>query len=119
MVVFRSPAAQSLSSKAFMKKTMKLSNKDIIGSGGFGTVYRLAVDDKTAFAVKRLNKGNKDTDRGFERELHAMGDIKHRNIVSLHGYYIAAQFNLLIYELMPNGSLDTLLHGDLQLFLPI
>ncbi|RWW63488.1 hypothetical protein BHE74_00029326 [Ensete ventricosum] len=111
MVVFRSPAAQSLSSKAFMKKTMKLSNKDIIGSGGFGTVYKLTVDDKTAFAVKRLNKGNKDTDRGFERELHAMGDIKHRNIVNLHGYYIAAQFNLLIYELMPNGSLDTLLHG--------
>ncbi|CAL9058701.1 unnamed protein product, partial [Musa banksii] len=111
MVVFRSPAAQSLSSKAFMKKTMKLSNKDIIGSGGFGTVYRLTVDEKTAFAVKRLNKGNKDTDRGFERELQAMGDIKHRNIVSLHGFYIAAQFNLLIYELMPNGSLDTLLHG--------
>ncbi|WOL02244.1 hypothetical protein Cni_G10963 [Canna indica] len=111
VVVFRSPATQSLSSKAFMKKTMKLSNKNIIGSGGYGTVYRLSVDDNTAFAVKRLNKGNKDTERGFERELDAMGDIKHRNIVSLYGYYIAPQFNLLIYELMPHGSLDTLLHG--------
>ncbi|KAG6475328.1 receptor-like serine/threonine-protein kinase At1g78530 [Zingiber officinale] len=114
MVIFRSPATQSLSSKAFMKKTMKLSNKDIIGSGGFGTVYRLTVDENTAFAVKRLNKGSKDIDSGFERELDAMGDIKHRNIVCLHGYYIAPQFNLLIYELMPNGNLDSFLHGKLS-----
>ncbi|XP_026658883.2 receptor-like serine/threonine-protein kinase At1g78530 isoform X3 [Phoenix dactylifera] len=112
MVMFRSPTTQSLTSKTFMKMTMKLSNKDIIGSGGYGTVYRLIIDDNSAFAVKRLNKGNTDRDRGFERELNAMGDIKHRNIVTLHGYYIAPQFNLLIYELMPNGSLDALLHGN-------
>lgn len=111
MVMFRSQTTQSLSSKAFMKKTMKLTNKDIIGSGGYGTVYRLEIDEKTVFAVKRLNKGHAERDRGFERELEAMGDIKHRNIVPLHGYYVAPQFNLLIYELMPNGSLDTLLHG--------
>ncbi|XP_019704953.1 receptor-like serine/threonine-protein kinase At1g78530 [Elaeis guineensis] len=111
MVMFRSPTTRSLTSKAFMKKTMRLSNKDIIGSGGYGTVYRLIIDDNSAFAVKKLNKGNTDRDHGFERELNAMGDIKHRNIVTLHGYYIAPQFNLLIYELMPNGSLDVLLHG--------
>lgn len=40
-----------------------------------------------------------------------MGDIKHRNIVTLHGYYTAPHYNLLIYELMPNGSLDAVLHG--------
>jgi len=112
MVLFRSPATQSLSSKAFMKKTMKLTNKDIIGSGGYGTVYRLVINETTAFAVKRLNKGHAERDRGFERELDAMGDIKHRNIVTLHGYYIAPQFNLLIYELMPNGSLDVFLHSN-------
>ncbi|PKA62489.1 Receptor-like serine/threonine-protein kinase [Apostasia shenzhenica] len=110
MVMFISPMTQALSSKAFMKKTMKLTNKDIIGSGGYGTVYKLVVDENTAFAVKRLNKGNCDKDLGFERELNAMGDIKHRNIVTLHGFYIAQQFNLLIYELMPNGSLDARLH---------
>lgn len=112
MVMFRSPATQSLSSKAFMKKTMTLTNKDIIGAGGFGTVYRLVIDESTAFAVKRLNKGHAERDSGFERELHAMGDIKHRNIVMLHGYYLAHQFNLLIYELMPNGSLDMFLHSN-------
>lgn len=115
MVVFRSSATQSLTSKAFMKKTMKLTNKDIIGSGGYGTVYRLVLDHNTAFAVKKLNKGSSDRDRGFERELEAMGDIKHRNIVVLHGYCMTAQYNLLIYELMPNGSLDAMLHGKSNL----
>nr|POE80592.1 receptor-like serine/threonine-protein kinase [Quercus suber] len=109
-VMFRFPMMQSLPSDAFLKKRLKLSNKDIIGSGGYGTVYRLTINESTAFAVKRLNKGTADRDRGFERKLEAMGDIKHRNIVTLHGYYTAPHYNLLIYELMPNGSPDTLLH---------
>jgi serine/threonine protein kinase len=111
MVIFRSTITQSLNAKSLMKMTMRLSNKDIIGSGGHGTVYRLRIDDSTAFAVKKLNKGSTEIDRGFERELVAMGDIKHQNIVCLHGYYIAPQFNLLIYEFMHNGSLDCFLHG--------
>ncbi|GMN64507.1 hypothetical protein TIFTF001_033583 [Ficus carica] len=111
MVMFKSSTMKSLKSNVFVKKTMKLSNKDIIGSGGYGTVYKLMLDESTAFAVKRLNRGTAERDRGFERELEAMGDIKHRNIVTLHGYYTAPHFNLLIYELMPNGSLDTFIHG--------
>ncbi|PON98571.1 Serine/threonine protein kinase [Trema orientale] len=111
IVMFRSQVMQSLKSNTLLKKTLKLSNKDIIGCGGYGTVYKLMVDESTAFAVKRLNRGTADRDRGFERELEAMGDIKHRNIVTLYGYYTAPHYNLLIYELMPNGSLDAFLHG--------
>ncbi|KAL6850271.1 hypothetical protein ACP4OV_020898 [Aristida adscensionis] len=111
MVIFRSAAMQSLSPKSFLGLIMGLSSKDVIGAGGYGTVYRLRVGDKAAFAVKKLSRGTAEMDRGFERELDAMGDIKHRNIVPLCGYYAAPHFNLLIYELMPNGSLDALLHG--------
>ncbi|KAE8707834.1 Receptor-like serine/threonine-protein kinase [Hibiscus syriacus] len=110
-MVFRSPLLQSLTSDVFLKKTLKLSNKDIVGTGGYGTVYRLTVNKTTAFAVKRLKRGTADRERGFERELEAMGDIKHRNIVTLHGYCTTPHYNLLIYELMPNGSLDSFLHG--------
>lgn len=109
--MFKSPATKSLKSDAFLKKTLKLNNKDIIGSGGHGTVYKLALSDSVTFAVKRLNRGSAERDQGFERELEAMGDIKHRNIVTLHGYYTAPHYNLLIYELMPNGSLYAYLHG--------
>ncbi|KAF6134541.1 hypothetical protein GIB67_022281 [Kingdonia uniflora] len=111
MVMFRSQMMQYLTADVFLKKTLRLTNKDIIGSGGYGTVYRLNIDDTTFFAVKKLNRGSADRDRGFERELKAMGDIKHRNIVTLHGYYTAPHYNLLIYDLMRNGSLDTWLHG--------
>ncbi|PAN33134.1 hypothetical protein PAHAL_5G539900 [Panicum hallii] len=120
MVIFRSAGGktlQSLSPKSFLGMLMGLSSKDVIGAGGYGTVYRLRLglggdNNKAAaaFAVKRLNRGSAEMDRGFERELDTMGDIKHRNIVPLCGYYAAPHFNLLIYELMPNGSLDALLH---------
>ncbi|KAK3009348.1 hypothetical protein RJ639_013084 [Escallonia herrerae] len=113
LVMFRSPKMKSLKYSMFLKKTMKLSNKDRIGSGGYGTVYRLTISESVSFAVKRLNRGSAEQDRGFERELEAMGDIKHRNIVTLHGYYTAPHYNLLIYELMPNGSLDAVLHSKL------
>ncbi|KAL8510069.1 hypothetical protein ACS0TY_017048 [Phlomoides rotata] len=111
LVMFRSARIKSLKTNVFLKKTMKLSNKDIIGAGGFGTVYKLIIDDCITFAVKRLYQLGGSQDRGFDRELEAMGDIKHRNIVTLYGYYTAPQYNLLIYELMPNGSLDAFLHG--------
>ncbi|OEL20067.1 Receptor-like serine/threonine-protein kinase [Dichanthelium oligosanthes] len=115
MVIFRSAAMlQSLSPKSFLGMLMGLSSKDVIGAGGYGTVYRLRVGDKAAFAVKRLNRGSAEMDRGFERELDTMGDIKHRNVVPLCGYYAAPHFNLLIYELMPNGSLDAVLHNQHQ-----
>ncbi|GFZ15811.1 protein kinase superfamily protein [Actinidia rufa] len=90
---------------------MRQSNKDIIGAGGYGTVYRMEINASTAFAVKRLNRESAERDQGFERELEAMGDI---NIVTLHGYYTAPHYNLLIYELMPNGSLAGLLHEILK-----
>ncbi|XP_021773932.1 receptor-like serine/threonine-protein kinase At1g78530 [Chenopodium quinoa] len=111
MVMFRPSSTKTLKADALLKKALKLSNKDIIGSGGYGTVYKLSMNEERLFAVKRLNRGSVDRDRGFERELEAMGDIKHRNIVTLYGYYTSPQYNLLIYELMPNGSLDAYLHG--------
>eukprot|EP00250_Pteridium_aquilinum_P008007 c17599_g1_i1 orf=661-1869(+) len=110
MVLFRSFGKATPATKVVLKKTQSLSNNDIIGSGGYGVVYRLVVDESTAFAVKKLPRGNHDQERGFERELETLSDIKHRNIVTLRGYYTAPHVNLLIYDLMLNGSLEMVLH---------
>lgn len=110
MVMFRSLGESTPSTKIVLKKTQSLSNNDIIGSGGYGVVYRLVVDENTVFAVKKLPRGNRDQERGFERELETLSDIKHRNIVTLRGYYTASHVNLLIYDLMMNGSLEMVLH---------
>ena len=66
----------SLKIKSFSLKTQKLNNKDIIGSGGYGVVYELKLDDSMALAIKRLNHRTTERDKGFERELEAMADIK-------------------------------------------
>lgn len=99
------------SSKDILRKTEMLKQKDIIGTGGYGTVYKLELDDKSTFAVKKLLRGGQERERGFEREVETLADIKHRNLVSLRGYYSAPEINVLVYDLMQNGSLDSWLHG--------
>lgn len=110
--MFRSQRTKSVKPSVLLNKATKLGNKDIIGFGGYGTVYKLVIDEFISFAVKRINRLSSEQERGFERELEAMGDIKHRNILTLHGYYTAPRYNFLLYQLMPNGSLDARLHGN-------
>ncbi|XP_052211270.1 LRR receptor-like serine/threonine-protein kinase FEI 2 [Diospyros lotus] len=98
------------SSKDIIKKLETLNEEHIIGSGGFGTVYRLAMDDGNVFALKRILKMNDGFDRFFERELEILGSIKHRHLVNLRGYCNSSTSKLLIYDYLSGGSLDEALH---------
>ncbi|KAK6942179.1 Protein kinase domain [Dillenia turbinata] len=98
------------SSKDIIKKLETLNDEHIIGSGGFGTVYKLAMDDGNIFALKRIIKMNEGFDRFFERELEILGSIKHRYLVNLRGYCNSPSSKLLIYDYLPGGSLDEVLH---------
>ncbi|XP_024379057.1 receptor-like serine/threonine-protein kinase At1g78530 isoform X8 [Physcomitrium patens] len=109
VVLFQMAGKPNLSTTVLMEKIEKLTAEDIIGTGGFGTVYRLVLDDQTALAVKKLIRGI-DRDRGFERELEALADLKHKNLVTLRGHYSAPNINILLYDLVGNGSLDTWLY---------
>lgn len=98
------------SSKDIIKKLETLNEEHIIGCGGFGTVYKLAMDDGNIFALKRIVKMNEGFDRFFERELEILGSIKHRYLVNLRGYCKSPTSKLLIYDFLPGGSLDEALH---------
>ncbi|KAI3904418.1 hypothetical protein MKW98_014598 [Papaver atlanticum] len=103
------------SSKDIIKKLENLSEEHIIGSGGFGKVYKLAMDDGSVFALKRIMKTNEGLDRFFERELEILGSIKHRYLVNLRGYCNSPSSKLLIYDYLPGGSLDEALHERSEL----
>ncbi|KAL8154490.1 hypothetical protein AgCh_000012 [Apium graveolens] len=102
-------------SKDIIKKFDNLNEEHIIGCGGFGTVYKLAMDDGNVFALKRILKLNEGFDRFFERELEILGSIKHRYLVNLRGYCNSPTSKLLIYDFLPGGSLDEALHGRSEL----
>nr|XP_024397739.1 LRR receptor-like serine/threonine-protein kinase FEI 2 isoform X1 [Physcomitrium patens] len=93
-----------------IKRIENLCDSDIIGCGGFGTVYRLVMDDGCMFAVKRIGKQGMGSEQLFEQELGILGSFKHRNLVNLRGYCNAPLANLLIYDFLPGGSLDDNLH---------
>ncbi|CAK9871092.1 unnamed protein product [Sphagnum jensenii] len=97
-------------STAILKGLEKLGEKDVIGSGGYGTVYRLIMDDGVSFAVKRIAVCGSSSDRAFEGELEILGYFKHRNLVNLRGFCNSPLAKLLIYDYLPNGNLDEKLH---------
>ncbi|KAL2629505.1 hypothetical protein R1flu_014191 [Riccia fluitans] len=97
-------------SKDLVQKIELLDETDVIGSGGFGTVYRLVMDDGSWFAVKKIGKSSLGSEYLFERELEVLGSFKHRNLVNLRGFCNSPSSRLLIYDYLPYGSLDAFLH---------
>lgn len=97
-----------------MRSTENLSEKHIVGYGASSTVYKGALKNSRPIAIKRLYNQYPHNLREFETELETIGSIRHRNIVSLHGYALSPYGNLLFYDYMVNGSLWDLLHGQLS-----
>lgn len=94
-----------------MRITENLSEQYIIGYGASSTVYKCVLKNSRAIAIKRLYSQYPHNLREFETELETIGSIRHRNLVSLHGYSLSPHGNLLFYDYMQNGSLWDLLHG--------
>ncbi|XP_002510897.2 LRR receptor-like serine/threonine-protein kinase ERL1 [Ricinus communis] len=94
-----------------MRSTENLSEKYVIGYGASSTVYKCVLKGSRPIAIKRIYNQYPYNLREFETELETIGSIRHRNIVSLHGYALSPCGNLLFYDYMDNGSLWDLLHG--------
>ncbi|KAL3647673.1 Receptor-like serine/threonine-protein kinase ale2 [Castilleja foliolosa] len=98
------------------KATEKFSSKKVLGEGGFGRVYLGVLHDGTEVAVKLLlsRDNNQNGDREFIAEIEMLSRLHHRNLVKLIGICIEQRTRCLIYELVPNGSVESHLHGDDQ-----
>ncbi|AQK63417.1 probable receptor protein kinase TMK1 precursor [Zea mays] len=88
--------------------TNNFSEENILGRGGFGTVYKGELHDGTKIAVKRMEAGvmgNKGLNE-FKSEIAVLTKVRHRNLVSLLGYCLDGNERILVYEYMPQGALS-------------
>ncbi|KAM7261506.1 hypothetical protein ACFE04_008873 [Oxalis oulophora] len=87
------------------------SEDGILGSGGFGKVYRAVLpSDGTMVAVKcQLAEKGEQFEKTFAAELVAVAHLRHRNLVRLRGWCVHEDQMFLVYDYMPNRSLDTVL----------
>jgi hypothetical protein len=84
---------------------------DKLGGGAFGSVFRGHLPDGTAIAVKKL-EGLRQGEKQFRAEVSTLGTIQHVNLIHLLGFCSeGSDRKLLVYEYMPNGSLDRHLFG--------
>ncbi|KAL0399322.1 UNVERIFIED_CONTAM: G-type lectin S-receptor-like serine/threonine-protein kinase [Sesamum radiatum] len=87
--------------------SFSLSNK--LGEGGFGPVYRGMLENGREIAVKRMSSTSTQGLDEFKNEVIFIAKLQHRNLVKLLGCCIQGEEKMLIYEYMPNGSLDLIL----------
>lgn len=86
-------------------KNMTNSFAERIGRGGYGSVYKGSLPDGRLVAVKLLHK-SKDNGEEFINEVASIGRTSHVNIITLIGFCYEKTRRALIYDFMPNGSLD-------------
>ncbi|KAL5772593.1 hypothetical protein ACOSQ2_012517 [Xanthoceras sorbifolium] len=86
--------------------TKDFHSNNKLGEGGFGPVYRGILEDGQEIAVKRLSKASGQGVEEFMNEVMVISKLQHRNLVRLLGCCIEREEKMLIYEFMPNKSLD-------------
>ncbi|KAJ7553143.1 hypothetical protein O6H91_06G085300 [Diphasiastrum complanatum] len=101
--------------------TNNFDSANILGEGGFGRVYKGVLKDGTPVAIKKLTSGGHQGDREFLVEVQMLSRLHHRHLVKLVGYFSSRDClqQLLCYELVPHGSLESWLHGRLGATTPL
>ncbi|CAN6319336.1 unnamed protein product [Urochloa humidicola] len=105
--------------KELYKATKGFKNSELLGAGGFGQVYKGVLRRSgDVVAVKRISSTGTQGMREFVAEVASLGRMRHRNLVELRGWCKRGQELLLVYEFMPNGSLDAHLFGRAGVAMP-
>ncbi|OIV97397.1 hypothetical protein TanjilG_17581 [Lupinus angustifolius] len=104
-------SAKTFSMSEIEKATDHFNDSRIIGEGGFGRVYSGILEDGTKVAVKVLKREDHHGDREFLAEVEMLSRLHHRNLVKLIGICSEVSLRCLVYELIPNGSVESHIHG--------
>ncbi|XP_050919063.1 uncharacterized protein LOC127136544 isoform X4 [Lathyrus oleraceus] len=104
-------SAKTFSMNEIEKATDNFHPSRILGEGGFGLVYRCDLEDGSKVAVKVLKREDHHGDREFLSEVEMLSRLHHRNLVKLIGICTELSSRCLVYELIPNGSVESHLHG--------
>ncbi|XP_057828329.2 G-type lectin S-receptor-like serine/threonine-protein kinase At2g19130 [Cryptomeria japonica] len=97
--------------KMFTFTELRFATKNFkhkLGRGAFGSVFKGTLPDNTHVAVKKLER-SAQAEKQFRAEICTIGNIQHVNLVMLRGFCAEGSRRLLVYEYMPNGSLNSLL----------
>ncbi|OMO76101.1 S-locus glycoprotein [Corchorus capsularis] len=94
--------------------TNNFSLRNKLGEGGFGPVYKGKLQNGNEIAVKRLSSHSGQGMEEFKNEIVLISRLQHRNLVRLLGCCVEGEEKLLIYEYMPNKSLDTFLFDSIR-----
>lgn len=84
---------------------------NLLGQGGFGYVHKGVLPNGKEVAVKSLKVGSGQGEREFMAEVEIISRVHHRHLVSLVGFCIAGGQRMLVYEFVPNNTMEHHLHG--------
>ncbi|KAH1113404.1 hypothetical protein J1N35_006782 [Gossypium stocksii] len=91
--------------------TNGFSKANMIGQGGFGYVFKGVFPNEKEVAIKCMKAGSGQGDREFQAEVEIVSRVHHRHLVSLVGYCVAGDQRMLVYDFVPNKTLEHHLHG--------
>lgn len=103
---------QRFSHKELKNATNDFDAANVIGKGGSGTVFRGMLSSGKLIAIKRLDALSLQTEREFQNELQILGGLRSPFLVTLLGYCVEKNNRILVYEYMPNRSLQESLFDE-------
>ncbi|KAE8803610.1 Wall-associated receptor kinase 5 [Hordeum vulgare] len=107
---------QGLSFKLFTQEeleeaTGRFDERNVIGKGANGTVYKGTTKDNELVAIKKCRLASERQQKEFGKEMLIVSQINHRYIVKLYGCCLEVEVPMLVYKYIPNGTLYRLIHG--------